>query len=702
MASQEFQSQVTVVPADWANDVNDLVYDVFAAAKTRPAARTALGLGSLALQNSNGVVIDGGFLNGVTIGNLGPAVGRFSNLQVLNAPTTPYEVVNLSHLSQVLASVAGPVITTKGDLLVHDGVDRTRLPLGADLQVLTADSTEPTGVKWANLPAQFAPPITSRGDLIVHNGAVPVRQAVGANGQVLTANSSTATGVQWAPLPASFVPPVTAPGDLMVRGPSAVQRLAVGADNQVLTADSTTLLGVKWATLPPASVPYVPPTTTKGDLLVHNGTTNVRQAVGATPDFALVVDPSTPTGVAWKQQIGASALTSPLAAKGDLLAFDGTVHQRLPVGTNGQVLSAASSAAFGVRWITPYASPTTTKGDLSVNNGLTEVRLAVGANNQVLTADSTAASGLAWKTQSTPLTTKGDIFVHSTVDARLPVGTNGQVLTADSTAATGLRWVTNSATFAPPTTTKGDAIAHDGTTSVRFPVGTNGQVLSANSATATGWAWITPFSNPMTTKGDLIGFNGTIRTRVPVGTNGQVLTANSAATNGIEWVTPAAAFVNPLTTKGDLMVHDGTTTIRQSVGTNGQTLVADSTAPAGVAWKAPFVPIRWDVSRDLTSSITAGVSLGFYPSPRAFTLTGVRAEVLESSSSGVITIDIKLNGTSIFSTLLTIDTAETTSVTATIPAVLSTTAIPDGGRLTADVVTGGTGAKGLVLTLFGT
>lgn len=38
--------------------------------------------------------------------------------------------------------------TTKGDLIVH-GASTTRQPVGTDGQVLTADSTQSTGVQWA-------------------------------------------------------------------------------------------------------------------------------------------------------------------------------------------------------------------------------------------------------------------------------------------------------------------------------------------------------------------------------------------------------------------------------------------------------------------------------------------------------------------------------------------------------------------------
>lgn len=48
---------------------------------------------------------------------------------------------------------------------------------------------------------------------------------------------------------------------------------------------------------------------------------------------------------------------------------------------------------------------------------------------------------------TSPLTTKGDLWGYSTVDARVPVGTDGQVLTADSGQALGVSWQTAAASL---------------------------------------------------------------------------------------------------------------------------------------------------------------------------------------------------------------------------------------------------------------
>lgn len=41
---------------------------------------------------------------------------------------------------------------------------------------------------------------------------------------------------------------------------------------------------------------------------------------------------------------------------------------------------------------------------------------------------------------SSPLTTKGDLYIYSTQNSRLPIGNNGEVLTANSSTFTGLEW----------------------------------------------------------------------------------------------------------------------------------------------------------------------------------------------------------------------------------------------------------------------
>lgn len=85
-------------------------------------------------------------------------------------------------------------LTTKGDLFTYDTAD-TRLPVGTNGQVLSANSAETTGLEWVNNPAGFADPMTTRGDIIIRDATnTTARLGIGTNGQVL---QSDGTDIAW-------------------------------------------------------------------------------------------------------------------------------------------------------------------------------------------------------------------------------------------------------------------------------------------------------------------------------------------------------------------------------------------------------------------------------------------------------------------------------------------------------------------------
>ena len=105
---------------------------------------------------------------------------------------------------------------------------------------------------------------------------------------------------------------------------------------------------------------------------------------------------------------------------------------------------------------------------------------------------------------------------------------------------------------------------------------------------------------------------------------------------------------------------------------------------------------------DEVSNLATGLVTTFRM-PYAMTLAGVRISLTTAPTISSVIVDVKQGGTSIFSTLVSIDANELTSTTAATPAVITTTALTDDSLMTIHITQIGSGdtGKGLKLVLIG-
>lgn len=146
----------------------------------------------------------------------------------------------------------------------------------------------------------------------------------------------------------------------------------------------------------------------------------------------------------------------------------------------------------------------------------------------------------------------------------------------------------------------------------------------------------------------------------------------------------------PTLAEGMICTLDDTNEVQRYNGSSWVRISEDFAVTLGIALS------------DETTAITTGTAKATIRSPFAMTLTNVRANLNTASTSGIPTVDINVNGSTILSTKLTIDANEKTSVTAATPVVISSGAIADDDEITFDIDVAGTGAKGLKVWLYGT
>jgi hypothetical protein len=472
-------------------------------------------------------------------------------------------------------------LTAKGDLYVGTASAAViDLPVGSDGQVLTADSTQVPGVKWA--AAAFTNVLTTFGDLVqaVANG-VSARLGIGTPGQILTA-------VQNSPLIAN---PASAPTVALIAGSS--------------TLANTTLYSVvlAWRNNFNGSP-------TVNGLTLHSPQASLTTGASASTQLIQVTCPAAPSGTGQGQTadallvyIGTSS-TGPwyLASTttGPSTSTSNIVTLAAPPNTgNAQPTATNTTGGVSAAWQNnpTLTDPTTTRGDLLARGASALGRLAIGANQTMLSSNGTDPSWSGSPTLSGTLTvsqlaanltgTAGTYIGQSSGAPASGAHTLGQWTTDPTNASI---WICTTAGtpgtftrvgvgFSNPMTTSQDIIVGGSSgTPGRLGVGTNGQVLTVVSGLL---AWASGLSNPMTNNQDIIvAASAGAPTRLGVGVNGQVLSISSG---NVVWANNPSGFSNPMTTAGDIIIAStGGAAIRLGVGANGQVLTV---AAGGPSWQ---------------------------------------------------------------------------------------------------------------------
>lgn len=216
---------------------------------------------------------------------------------------------------------------------------------------------------------------------------------------------------------------ITAQGDMIVGdNTGTASTLAKGADDQVLRMDGD---DPQWETL--------------GTMADQNA--NAVAITGGTISGLTAPLAIADGGTGQTAKTAAFDGLSPLTTQGDILTHDGTNNVRLALGNAGEYLKV-NAGGTDVEWGEGYVTPTTTQGDIIVRGAAGDTRLGIGTAGQFLKVNA-AGTDPEWGVgYETPTTTQGDLIVRGAAgDTRLGVGTAGQVLQVNA-GGTDPEWAT--------------------------------------------------------------------------------------------------------------------------------------------------------------------------------------------------------------------------------------------------------------------
>jgi len=471
------------------------------------------------------------------------------------------------------------------------------------------------GIKIDHLPPVVTPALT---DVFpIDQGAVTYQESVSqvlslfqANGQPLTRTNDTNVTMTLGGSPNTALLNATSmtlgwSGQLSAtRGGTGIGTYALGdtlyssAANTLSKLSGNITSGIQYLSQTGTGAVSAAPawsTISGGDItgaaLSKTDDTNVTMTLGGTPTTALLRAASMTLG--WTGQLSVARGGTGLAAL--------TAHY-IPIGNGTSALTLlAPSATSGIPLISQGAAADPAYGTAVVAGGGTGIATttpysvicagttatgpfqslaSLGNAGEQLTSNGAGALP-TWQSGTTsPLTTKGDLYTFSTVNARLAVGTiNGQILQVNSGAATGLAWST--ATYPSTALNAARILRSDGTNYV------DTTSTFADTYAASGFLYANGANNVAGLATANNGVPVTSNTGVPSilagpAATGRVLTSNAAAAPS--WST--STFPSVGGAAGNVLISDGTNYIASTslwpntVGTAGKILRSDGTTNA--------------------------------------------------------------------------------------------------------------------------
>lgn len=393
--------------------------------------------------------------------------------------------------------------------------------------------------------------------------------------------------------------PTTTKGDILTHDGTTQVRLPAGIDGRILLADSTATEGIKWDTLAHSALTgLLNDDHTQYALLA--GRTGGQILTGGTASGNNLVLRSTSN--ATKGSIVLDETTASTSTTSGSLIIAGSIAISNTTDavsvTNGGTFTTGGGMAIGK---TVYVGENILTGQTSINGGrfVTISNTSNGSNAfSIFAALNNSGNGLAMFINSSTRTADGGV---NTATVRNDIGS----LRLQSQGALGITIAASTGIVSINNTT---ATTSSTTGSLLLPGGigisnTTDAVSSTNGGTIT------------TAGGIAIAKKAFIGTDISIGGtslfNNYFQTVNITApsappASNIRFYTDSADSLlkskdsggiittyQPTTVKGDLLTHNGTTQIRLPVGVNGYILTSDSTTASGLSWEKPSLDYRF-------------------------------------------------------------------------------------------------------------